>query len=167
MNMSLERKREFLKKLRREPTVVRIPKPTRLYRARALGYKAKRGYVVVRVKVRRGTLRRPRPKRGHKPRKMGFKLRTPAKSLRLIAEERAARKFRNLVVLGSYYLIEDGKYKWFEVIMADPYHPVIKSDPRNAWMIKKRDKVFRGLTAAGKRMRGLLHKGKKARHRHS
>ncbi|MEM4224895.1 MAG: 50S ribosomal protein L15e, partial [Desulfurococcaceae archaeon] len=41
-------------KWRREPSVVRIDKPSRLDRARALGYKAKVGFIVVRVRVRKG-----------------------------------------------------------------------------------------------------------------
>ncbi|HLM70942.1 MAG TPA: 50S ribosomal protein L15e, partial [Thermoplasmata archaeon] len=39
---------------RRENTVTRIEHPTRLDRARAVGYKAKGGFVIVRVRVRRG-----------------------------------------------------------------------------------------------------------------
>ncbi|HFC49221.1 MAG TPA: 50S ribosomal protein L15e, partial [Thermofilum sp.] len=33
---------------RRQPTIMRVEKPTRINRARAFGYKAKPGYVVVR-----------------------------------------------------------------------------------------------------------------------
>jgi len=40
-------------KWRRQPSIVRVEKPTRLDRARALGYKAKQGFVVVRVRVRK------------------------------------------------------------------------------------------------------------------
>ena len=39
---------------RRQPAVNRVEKPTRLDRAHRLGYKAKKGIVVVRVRVRRG-----------------------------------------------------------------------------------------------------------------
>jgi large subunit ribosomal protein L15e len=55
-------------------------------------------------------------------------------------------------------------YKWFEVIMVDPHHPVIKSDPKIAWIAGKTHKgrVFRGLTSAGKKGRGLRNKGKGA-----
>ena len=41
---------------RKEENFLRIEKPTRLDRARALGYKAKQGYVLVRAKVRKGSL---------------------------------------------------------------------------------------------------------------
>jgi len=43
---------------RRQPTVLRVEKPTRIDRARRLGYKAKQGFVVTRVRVRRGGPRR-------------------------------------------------------------------------------------------------------------
>ena len=45
---------------RREGSVVRVARPTRIDRARALGYKAKQGIAVVRVQVRRGGRRRRR-----------------------------------------------------------------------------------------------------------
>jgi len=142
---------------RREPAIVRIEKPTRLDRARRLGYKAKPGIIVVRVRVRKGGLRKPRPRSGRRPKRMGIYGYAPAKSLQLIAEERTARKFRNLEVLGSYYVGEDGLYKWYEVILVDPHHPAIKSDPELNWITEThRGRVFRGLTSAGQRMRGLL-----------
>ena len=42
--------------------VHRVSKPSRIERARRLGYKAKQGYVVYRVKVRRGNRKRPAKK---------------------------------------------------------------------------------------------------------
>ncbi|MEM4516597.1 MAG: 50S ribosomal protein L15e, partial [Desulfurococcaceae archaeon] len=108
--------REKIIRWRKEPAVVRIDKPTRLDRARSLGYKAKVGFIIVRVRVRKGGQRKPRPRSGRRPKRMGVYGYAPAKSLRLIAEERAARKYRNMEVLNSYYVGEDGKYKWFEVI---------------------------------------------------
>jgi len=142
---------------RRQPAVVRVDKPTRLDRARALGYKAKQGIIVVRVRVRRGGRRKPRPRAGRKPAGMGVEKLTPAKSIRLIAEERAARKFPNMEVLNSYYVAEDGKYFWYEVIMVDPHNPAVKSDKDLNWLLNPANKrrVFRGLTSAGKKMRGL------------
>ncbi len=56
--------KERLMKWRRQPAIVRIEKPTRLDRARALGYKAKQGIIVVRVRVRKGGRRKPRPHKG-------------------------------------------------------------------------------------------------------
>ncbi|MEM1680982.1 MAG: 50S ribosomal protein L15e [Sulfolobales archaeon] len=150
--------RERFIKWRREPVVVRVDSPTRLDRARALGYEAKQGFVVVRVKVRKGGLNRPRPNSGRRPKRMGVYGYAPAKSTQLIAEERANDKYPNLEVLGSYYVGEDGIYKYYEVILVDPHHPAIKSDPDISWISEKqhRGRVYRGKTAAGRRMRGLL-----------
>ena len=39
---------------RKQGTIVRLERPTRLGRARSLGYKAKQGYVIVRIKTGRG-----------------------------------------------------------------------------------------------------------------
>jgi len=121
-------------KWRREGTIVRVEKPTRINRARAIGYKAKQGYIVVRVRVRKGGLNRPRPRSGRRPKRMGVYGYSPHKSAQLIAEERAARKYPNLCVLGSYWVGEDGVYKWYEVVMADPEHPSIKNDPERNWI---------------------------------
>ncbi|MCD6235390.1 MAG: 50S ribosomal protein L15, partial [Thaumarchaeota archaeon] len=49
-------------KWRRQPSVVRVEKPLRLDRARKIGYKAKQGFVVLRVRVRRGGFQKPRPR---------------------------------------------------------------------------------------------------------
>ncbi len=149
---------------RRQPAVLRVEKPTRLDRARKLGYKAKQGFVVTRVRVRRGGLRKKRPKAGRRQKRMGVTKFKSAKSVRLVAEERAARKFPNLEVLNSYWVWEDGRYKWFEVVMVDPNHPVIQSDKDINWICEgaHRGRVFRGLTSAGKEVRGLRHKGKGA-----
>lgn len=142
---------------RRQPAVVRVERPTRPDRARELGYRAKQGFVIARVRVRKGGRRKPRPRAGRKQAGMGVLKLTPGKSIRWIAEERAARKFPNLEVLNSYYVAEDGRYKWYEVILVDPHHPAIKSDPRINWILNPANKrrVFRGLTSAGKKARGL------------
>lgn len=159
----------FVKKLmwqraiewRKQPTIYRIERPTRLDRARQLGYKAKQGIVMARVRIRRGGLRKTRPKAGRRPKRMGVSKFKPAKSRRLIAEERTARKFPNLEVLNSYWVWEDGRFKWFEVIMADPSHPVIKSDKDISWICARahHGRAFRGLTSAGKGIRGLRNRG--------
>jgi large subunit ribosomal protein L15e len=145
-------------------SIIRVERPTDPKRARALGYRAKQGFVVVRVRVRKGGRRKERPSRGRRPKRMGVLKIVPRKSLQLIAEERAARKFPNLEVLNSYHIGSDGRREYFEVIMVDPHHPVIKSDPRINWICNRsqRGRVYRGLTRAGKKMRGLLRKGKGA-----
>jgi large subunit ribosomal protein L15e len=156
--------RQRLIEWRKQNTVTRIERPTRLDRARKLGYKAKQGFVMARTKVRRGNMRKLRPRSGRRPKRMGVKKFKPAKSLRLIAEERTARKFPNLEVLNSYWVGEDGRSKWFEVILVDPNSPSITSDKDINWITEPQHKrrVFRSLTSAGKNIRGLRLKGKGA-----
>ena len=156
----LQRKRK--KRWRREDNYKRIERPTRLDRARKLGYKAKPGFVIARAKVRRGNLRKTRPTGGRGPKRMGVKKITPKKNLQWIAEERTARKYPNLRVLNSYWVGEDGRKKYFEVIMVDPDHPAIKNDNDINWICDKSQKgrVFKGMTSAGRKSRGLHSKGK-------
>lgn len=149
---------------RKQGTIVRLERPTRLGRARELGYKAKQGYVVVRIKTGRGPREKPRPRMGRKPRSLGVRKYTPQKSRKWIAEERAARKFPNLRVLNSYWVGSDHKWVFYEVILVDPNHPVIYNDPTINWICDptQKGRVHRGLTSAGKRSRGLRRKGKGA-----
>ncbi len=147
---------------RKSESVVRVENPMRLDRARALGYKAKQGVIVVRSRIRRGGRRKQRLNTGRKPGRMGVNKITMKKSIQVIAEERAARKYPNMEVLNSYWVGEDGKYKYYEVIMFDASHPSVKSDKQLKQLIgnKHRGRVHRGLTSAGKRSRGLRWKGK-------
>lgn len=146
---------------RKQPSTVRIDKPTRLDRARKLGYKAKQGFVIARTRVRRGGLRKLRPSSGRRPKRMGVNKFKPSKSLRLIAEERTAKHFPNLEVLNSYWVGEDGRYKWFEVILVDKHAPTIVTDKDINWIAQPQhtSRVFRSLTSAGKSVRGLRHRG--------
>jgi len=150
-----------MKAWRQEMTVERIERPTRLDRARALGYKAKQGIVLARVKVRRGSLRKSRYVRNRRSKHMGMHRQTPGKSIQRIAEERASRRFVNLEVLNSYWVGQDGRYKWYEIIMVDPHHPVVASDKDLSWIAhgNQRGRAERGKTSAGKRGRGLMKKG--------
>lgn len=119
---------------RREETVTRVEKPTRTDRARSVGYKAKLGYIVARVKIGKGGRRREYyGRRGRKPSKMGLVHFTHGKSLQKISEEKAQRKFINANVLGSYLVGEDGKHKWFEVVLVDSAHPNIVRNPATKW----------------------------------
>ena len=150
---------------RRDPVFQRIEKPTRIDAARRVGYKAKQGIVVVRTRVRRGGLRKGKIHMKRKPSKAGIKKITMAKSIQRMAEERTARRYPNLEVLNSYWVGEDGKNKFYEVILIDPSHPVIKSDEKLNWVSNgssHRGSAFRGKTSAGKRGRGLFNKGKGA-----
>ncbi|ODS35005.1 MAG: 50S ribosomal protein L15e [Candidatus Altiarchaeales archaeon WOR_SM1_86-2] len=146
---------------RKSSPVVRLERPLRIDKARRYGYKAKQGFIAARARVRKGGRRKSRPVKGRKPAGMGVKKITPAKSIQRMAEERTQRKFPNLEVLASYWLWEDGQYKWYEVILLDPNHPVIKKDNDVSWITEKQHKgrVFRGLTPSGKKGRGLRKRG--------
>ncbi|MCL5788394.1 MAG: 50S ribosomal protein L15 [Candidatus Marsarchaeota archaeon] len=111
--------RKRLTEWRKQGTVVRV-QPTRIERARALGYKKKPGFVVVRVRVRKGHPFKVRPRAGRRPKRMGIRKITYAISDRLIAENRALKRYRNLRLMGSYLAGEDGQQKWFEVVMREP-----------------------------------------------
>ncbi len=148
---------------RKEPVTLRIDHPTRIDRARSLGYKAKPGFVIVRQRVDRGGRQRPQIRAGRRPKRMSRR-----KNLRIsyqtVAERRAASKFQNLEVLNSYYVGEDGQNYWYEVILVDKAHPSILSDKRINWIAEKQHtrRAFRGLTSASRKSRGLLIKGKGA-----
>ncbi|TXT61883.1 MAG: 50S ribosomal protein L15e [Promethearchaeota archaeon] len=146
---------------RKGRSVQRINRPTKIHRARDLGYKAKQGYVVARARIRKGGMHKQRPKRGRKNRAMGVVKYTTGKNLRWIAEERAQKRFPNLEVLNSYKISSDGKHWYYEVILVDPHHPVIKSDPKINWICDSSNKkrVYRGKTSAGRKARGLHKKG--------
>ncbi|MBI4393806.1 MAG: 50S ribosomal protein L15e [Euryarchaeota archaeon] len=157
---------ERLVEWRRQPVVTRVERPTRLDRARALGYKAKQGYVMVRTRVRRGSLRKKRHQRGRKPSNAGVLKITMGKSIQRIAEERVSRKYPNLEVLNSYWVGEDGRHKFYEVILVDPQHPVIINDPKINWICdpSSHNRVLRGKTSAGQKGRGLRVRGKGGEH---
>jgi len=121
---------------RKQRSIVRVEAPTDIASARRLGYRAKQGFVVIRVKVARGGSRKRRPRSGRRQKHLGVVLFTPSKSRRLIAEERAARVHQNLEVLGSYPVAEDGTSRWFEVVMVDPDNPQVRADHRLGWTSK-------------------------------
>ncbi len=148
--------RERLVAWRKENVTMKLERPTRIDRARSLGYKAKQGFVVVRQRVKRGGHTRPQIKKGRRPKRYGTRLNL-SKNYQAIAEERAQKKFLNLTVLNSYYVAEDGKNYWYEVIFVDANHPVIKSDKNLQWLQNKKhsSRVFHGKTSAGRKGRGI------------
>src|SRR3989338_5709943 len=140
-------------------SVVRVDKPLRLDRARSLGYKAKTGIIVLRVRIKRGGRKRTRHKHGRKSRKQHIR-KILKMNYRWVAEIRAANKFVNLEVLNSYPIGKDGKHYFFEVIMVDPQRPEIKNDKDINWIsrVTNRHRAHRGITSAGKKSRGLRTK---------
>ena len=138
----------------KENVIERLSGPTNPKRARSLGYKAKQGFVVARIRMKKGGRRKPSPRKGRKPKSAGVFF-TPETNKQAIAERRTARKFPNLEVINSYKVGEDGKHHFFEVIMADPHHPSVANHPERNWIINRRRRAYRGLTSAAKRARGL------------
>jgi large subunit ribosomal protein L15e len=139
--------------------IVKVDKPLRLDRARALGYKAKKGFVIARIRILRGGRKRPNPVKGRKTRRQTIK-KVLKMNYKWVAESRVQKKFKNLEVLNSYPLAKDGKHYFFEVILVDPNRQEIKKDKQMSWITKKQNKnrVHRGLTSAGKKSRGLRSK---------
>ena len=107
---------------RKENAVCRIERPTRLDRARSLGYRAKQGFVMARGRIRRGGMRKHAIKGGRRAKRTGISKITLGKSNQSIAEGRVAKKYPNLEVLNSYWVAEDGKYKWFEIQDSTAYY---------------------------------------------
>jgi large subunit ribosomal protein L15e len=147
---------------RQLPKITRVTHPTRPDKARRLGYKAKQGYVIYRVAVRRGGRKRQVPKGivYGKPKHAGIFV-TAVRNLKSVAEERVGRKADNLRVLNSYWINQDATYKYYEVILVDPSHNAIRNDPRINWIVKGQHKhrEQRGLTSSGRKYRGLRKKG--------
>lgn len=141
----------------------RASRPSRPDKARRLGYKAKQGYVIYRVRVRRGGRKRPAPKGATygeleglahalrivliwitskgKPTNQGINQLKYQRSLKSTAEERVGRRCANLRVLNSYWINQDSTYKYFEIILVDPQHKAIRRDPRINWIVKPVHKV--------------------------
>lgn len=147
--------------LRKEPVTQRIPKPTRIDRARAIGYKAKKGYIIIRQKITSGGRKRPAIKKGRRSKHMRHR-KIVGKNYQAIAEQRVAKKYPNLEVLNSYYLEHDGKNYWYEIIMIDKQQPTIYKDKKINWIALPTNnrRVYRGKTSASRKSRGLRKKGK-------
>jgi large subunit ribosomal protein L15e len=113
---------------RNENAVTRVEKPSRIARARRLGYKAKQGIIVVRMRVGTGGMRKQRPRGGRRPKHLGVTKIKADVSMKQVAERRVLQRYPNMKLLGSYFLYKDGMHYWFEVILADPSHPRIAKD---------------------------------------
>jgi len=113
---------------RNQNAVTRVEKPSRIARARRLGYKAKQGIIVVRMRVGTGGMRKQRPRGGRRPKHLGVTKIKADVSMKQVAERRVLERYPNMKLLGSYFLYKDGMHYWFEVILADPSHPRIAKD---------------------------------------
>jgi large subunit ribosomal protein L15e len=142
---------------RKEGAITRVEKPLRLDRARALGYKAKKGVIVLRIKIARGGHKRTRPNKGRRTKRLHNR-----KNLRMnykeIAETRVARKYNNMEVLNSYQVGKDGLNYFYEVILVDRVAPTILSDKQLApFVAAPKNRALRGLTISGKKARGQMN----------
>jgi len=135
---------------RKEPATLRIKHPTRLDRARSLGYRAKQGFIIVRQRVLKGGHIRPNMVGGRRS-KHSATIKNLNMSYQWIAEMRAQKNFVNCEVLNSYFVAKDGKHYWYEIILVDRAHPNIVNDKRINWISLKRGRVYRGLTSAAKK----------------
>jgi len=142
--------------------ITKVEKPLRIDRARALGYKAKKGIIVVRVKIKRGGHKKSRPNKARRTKRLHIR-----KNLRMnykeIAETRVARKYNNMEVLNSYQVGKDGMNYFFEVILVDRAAPEIKSDKQLGAFVKApKKRALRGITSTARKARGLRNSPVKA-----
>ena len=151
--------RERMVEWRASETQVKVDKPLRLDKARALGYKDKKGFVIIRIRLKRGGHKRPRPNKGRRGKRLHTR-KTLKISYKWIAEQRVERKYENLVVLNSYMIGKDGVHYFYEVICVDPQRPEIQNDKTINWVCDKvnQKRTMRGLTSAAKKSRGLRNK---------
>lgn len=163
--LSAEHRAIWFKRLvewRNGGAVVRIERPTRLDRARTLGYRAKQGIILVRVRVirggrkRRGSLKKGRRSKNARARKV------LDINYQSVAERRANNQFKNCEVLNSYYVGKDGRNAFYEVILVDRDHPQAKKDEQLKGITTQKGRVYRGLTSSARKSRGLRNKGKGA-----
>ena len=152
----IETLRKRMIEWRKSSVFTKLDKPLRLDRARALGYKDKKGFVIVRVRIKRGGHKKPRPNKGRRSKRMTIR-KTLKMNYKWIAEQRVARKYTNLEVLNSYLIGKDGINYFFEVILVDKSRPEIKNDKTINWICspKNKKRALRGLTSAAKKSRGL------------
>ncbi len=113
---------------RKQNAIIRLEKPSRIQKARRLGYKAKQGIIVIRMRVGTGGMRKKRPRGGRRPKHLGVTRIKADVTMQQVAERRVLQRYPNMTLLGSYYLYKDGFHYWFEVILADPAHPRIAKD---------------------------------------
>ncbi|MEA3248182.1 MAG: 50S ribosomal protein L15e [Nanoarchaeota archaeon] len=140
---------------RKSEVITQVDKPLRIDRARALGYKAKKGITVVRIRVGRGGHKKSRPNKARRTKRLHIR-----KNLKMnykeIAEQRVARKFSNMEVLNSYQVGKDGMNYFFEVILVDREAPEIKRDKQLGSFVKApKRRALRGISSAGRKARGL------------
>lgn len=160
--------RERMLSWRRGEVFTKLEKPLRLDKARALGYKDKKGFVIIRIRVKRGGHKKSKPNKGRRSVRQTIR-KNLKMSYRWIAEQRVGRRYPNLEVLNSYFIGKDGAHFFYEVICVDPNMPEIKNDKTINWICNRANKAraLRGLTSAAKSSRGLRNKSPSSKTRPS
>ena len=146
---------------RKAPVMERVERPTNIPAARAKGYKAKKGIIIVRIRIRRSSGMHERVRMGRRPKRMGSRKIKRRKSIQWIAEERVSKKYPGLEVLNSYWVGEDGQHKYYEVILVNPKEPGIKKDKDLKWITEKsqQKRVLRAKTASAKKAKRKTKSG--------
>lgn len=160
--------RERMIEWRKSDAFTKVDKPLRIDRAKSLGYKDKKGFVIIRVRLKRGGHKRPRPNKGRRGKRLHTR-KNLGMNYKWIAESRAQKKYANLEVLNSYQIGKDGIHYFYEVILVDPSRPEIKNDRTMKWITKSSNKkrALRGLTSAAIKSRGLRKKSRELKVRPS
>ncbi len=137
--------------------VHRIEKPTFIDRARKLGYKAKHGYTVWSVRIRKGDAIRNYNNGNTRGKcvNAGIHQIKPSLNKQNEAEQIVGKKLGGLRLLSSYKIGVDVRFHYFEVICVDPMHNAIRNDHKINWICSKKHREMRGLTSAGRKSRGL------------
>lgn len=113
---------------RKQQSLIKIDKPSRIKRAHQLGYKAKPGIITIRMRVGAGGMRKHRPKGGRRPKHLGVSRIKGNTNMKQVAENRVAQRYCNMTILGSYFVYGDSLHYWYEIILADKYnHNVLQN----------------------------------------
>ncbi|KAF8359699.1 hypothetical protein PRIPAC_94694, partial [Pristionchus pacificus] len=139
--------------------VHRVNRPARPEKARHHGFRSKQGFVVYRVRVRRGGRKWPviKGQTYGKPKTHGVNELKNVRSHQGVAEGRVGKRCGAHRVLSSYWIAEDSTYKFYEVVLIDPQHKAIRTNAELNWICKPvhKHREMRGLTSGGRKSRGL------------
>ncbi|XP_049627181.1 60S ribosomal protein L15-like [Suncus etruscus] len=132
------------------------PRPTWPDKAHRLGYQAKQGYVIYRIHVHLDCRKWLVPK-GTTYDKPGINQLKFSQNLQSVAEERAGCHCGALRILNSYWVGRGSTYKFFDVILIDPFHKAIRRNPDTQWITNPvhKHREMLGLISAGRKSCGL------------
>uniref|UniRef100_A0A2K6TWF6 Ribosomal protein L15 n=1 Tax=Saimiri boliviensis boliviensis TaxID=39432 RepID=A0A2K6TWF6_SAIBB len=119
----------FLLRCHQLSALYRAPCPTWPDQAHRLGYKAKQVYVIYRIRICHGGRKSPVLKDAS----YGKPARHGVNQLKFARTGRHCGAVRGL---SSYWVGEDSTYKFFEVILIDPFYKAIRRNPDTQWITK-------------------------------